>query len=75
MGSDPWRQYLARHRGKIVGSLAGLILGLAVMELGILWTLFLALTATIGYQVGGLVDGDQETLRAWLDRLWPPGRR
>lgn len=74
MSSEEWRRYLARHRGKIVGSVAGLVVGLAIMELGILWTLFLALTCSVGYLVGRHVDGDQEGLSAWIERLLPPGR-
>jgi hypothetical protein len=53
---------------------AGLVVGLAIMELGILWTLFLALTCSVGYLVGRHVDGDQEGLSAWIERLLPPGR-
>lgn len=75
MSAEEWRRYLARHRGKVVGSVAGLGVGLAIMWLGILWTLFLAFTVGVGYLIGRHWDGDQDGLSSWIERLLPPSRR
>jgi uncharacterized membrane protein len=54
---------------------AGLVVGSAILWLGILRTLLLALLIGVGYLIGRLWDGDQEGLTNWIDRLLPPGRR
>lgn len=74
-GEGDWRRQVARHRGKIVGSVAGLAVGSSILWLGILRTLLLALLVTVGYLVGRLWDGDPDGLVSWIDRLLPPGRR
>ncbi len=75
MSGGQWLQLWLRHRGKIVGAVLGFVIAVAIKKWGILWTLFIALAVVVGYTVGRYVDGDQEGLLAWIDRLLPPGRR
>jgi len=64
------------HRGKALGSLFGLLLGLGIMLLGVFWALFIAALVFAGYQVGKRFDEDnEEELLDILDRFLPPGAR
>lgn len=72
---EEWRRWLHDHRGRIAGSVLGLLVALAIREWGILWTLFIALLVLVGYIIGRYADGDQEGIAEWIDRLLPPGRR
>ena len=74
MSGHDWSAWLGRHRGKLAGAVIGFLVALAIKEWGILWTLFIALAVTAGYFIGRYLDGDQQGLAAWIDRLLPPGR-
>lgn len=65
----------SHHRGKIVGSLAGLFGGVMVMIVGILWALFIGFCVVVGYLVGKRLDDEQEEVIDILDRILPPGHR
>ncbi|MDQ7792990.1 MAG: DUF2273 domain-containing protein [bacterium] len=69
-----WTEVFREHRGKILGSLAGLVFGLMVLMVGLLWTLFIGLCVFVGYLVGRRVDEGKEDLLDMLDRLLPPGQ-
>jgi len=75
VSAEDWRRWLIGHRGRIGGSVLGLLIAVAIMAWGILWTLFIGLAILVGFVVGRYVDGDQEGLSEWIDRLLPPGRR
>lgn len=47
---------LARHRGKVVGTLLGLLLGWMVVEYGVLKTLFVVVCLVVGYVIGSRAD-------------------
>lgn len=51
-------QQILRHRGKVVGTLIGLILGWMVVEYGVLKTLFVIFCLGAGYVIGSRADGD-----------------
>lgn len=55
--------WLFEHRGKVVGTLLGLLLGWMIVAYGVFKTLFVAACLIGGYVVG-----------TWLDE-GPPGRR
>lgn len=63
-----------RHRGKMVGTAAGLFVAILIMLVGLFWTLFLLLLAGTGFLVGSWFD-DDENLGEVLDRIWSQGRR
>jgi hypothetical protein len=68
-------QFLRRHRGKVAGVTIGIWVGFGVMQLGVLWTLFISSCVGIGYFIGRRLDDSQEGLLDFLDRVLPPGRR
>ncbi len=67
-------QYLRRNHGKVAGVVLGLWAGFGIMELGVLWTLFISLCVGLGYFIGKRLDENQENLWEFLDRILPPGR-
>lgn len=56
-------EWLYRHRGKVIGTLLGLLLGWMIIAYGVFKTLFIALCLVGGYIVG-----------TWIDE-GPPGRK
>ncbi len=67
-------QSLRRNRGKVLGVVIGLWAGFGVMEIGVLWTLFITACVGLGYFIGKRLDDNQEGLLDFLDRVLPPGR-
>ncbi len=67
-------QYIRRNRGRVLGVLIGLWAGFGIMEIGVLWTLFISASVGIGYFIGKRLDENQEDLLDFLDRVLPPGR-
>ena len=63
-----WENY----RGRLVGSLFGLIIGAMFLILGFFQTIFLLICITAGYLLGKRID-NKEDLMDVLDRLLPPG--
>lgn len=49
-------QDLLRHRGKVIGTLLGLILGWMVIEYGVIKSLFVVVALAVGYVLGGRYD-------------------
>jgi len=64
---------LARHWGKLFGSLAGLVVALMIMRVGIWWTTFTALCVYVGYRLGKQVDDQKESFFAIIEKYLPPG--
>ena len=55
---------MVRHRGKVIGTLLGLVLGWMVIEYGVIKTLFVALCVGLGYLFGSRMDKEQRG-------IWP----
>ena len=66
--SDLWKNY----RGRLLGSIFGLFIGVMFLILGFLQTIFLLICITAGFFLGNKLD-KKEDLMEWLDRLLPPG--
>ncbi|MGE5576899.1 MAG: DUF2273 domain-containing protein [Syntrophothermus sp.] len=66
-------QVLLKHKGKIVGTLAGLLLGWLVIRFGVIKSLFVALCVSAGYILGKRVD-NKEDLKGFVDHFFPPDR-
>jgi len=64
---------LARHWGKVVGSVLGLVVALMIMRVGIWWTAFSALCVYIGYRLGKQMDDQKESFFAIIEKYLPPG--
>lgn len=43
---------VVRHRGKVIGTLLGLVLGWMVIEYGVIRTLFVVACLAVGYALG-----------------------
>jgi uncharacterized membrane protein len=67
-------QYWRRHRGKLLGVVIGLSVGLGIRYLGFVWTLFIAMCGVVGYFIGRRLDESNEDILELLDRVLPPGR-
>jgi uncharacterized membrane protein len=67
-----FRQFVAEHWGKIVGGLAGLIVGLVFIIFGFWRSLFIFLCVGLGVYLGMILDRN-ESLRGLLQRIWPDG--
>lgn len=64
------RQFVAEHWGKIVGGLAGLLVGLAIIVFGFWRSLFIFLCVAAGIYIGRLFDRN-EGLQSLLQKFWP----
>ena len=69
MGSDGSR------RGVVWGAVAGLVVGLMVMWVGLGWTIFLAVVVAAGGFIGGRLDTEEwraqwDELGQRLERWW-----
>lgn len=51
-------EQLLRHRGKVIGTLLGLVLGWMVISYGLFKTLVVVAFLVVGYYIGALIDGD-----------------
>lgn len=75
MWGDWVKEILEHHRGKVLGSLAGLVFALLVLIFGPLRTAFILISVFIGYQIGRRLDDEKEDIMDFLDRYLPPGHR
>ncbi|MBN2909832.1 DUF2273 domain-containing protein [Polycladomyces sp. WAk] len=69
-----WLEYLwVHHRGRLIGTLAGLILGIVYLVVGLWKTFVFALIVGIGYFVGREWDGRKDlrqVLEDWFPDRW-----
>lgn len=72
---DEVKQYLAKYRGRIIGSLAGLIIACLIIHYGFLRAMFICAMVVIGYVVGKRIDDEDSGLSDLLDRFLPNGQR
>lgn len=47
---------ILRHRGKVIGTLLGLVLGWMVIEYGVIRALFVVVCLAVGYVLGSRYD-------------------
>jgi len=67
-----WREIWDQHSGKIIGAIAGLLIGVFILTFGFFRTLFVILCVAAGCIIGKKID-EKEDLMDILDRLLPPG--
>lgn len=60
------------HSGKIIGIVAGFVVGLMIIAIGFFQAMFVLVCMIVGYVVGKRID-DKEDLMEIIDRLLPPG--
>ncbi len=63
-----WEDY----RGRLIGVVIGLTIGLLFLYMGFFRTIFLLICIGLGFFIGNRVDNKEELLDL-LDRLLPPG--
>ncbi len=68
MDKELFLEWMIIHRGKILGTTAGLLLGLSVIFLGVLKTLFIVICVILGYLAGKQLD-DRIDIREKIIRL------
>ncbi|NLK00509.1 MAG: DUF2273 domain-containing protein [Clostridia bacterium] len=66
--NDLFQEIMKNHRGKAIGILLGLILGLFTVVLGFFKTFLVAICISIGYILGRRVD-DDEDFKNWIDKI------
>lgn len=66
--NDLWEN----SRWRVIGVVAGLIVGLLFLFLGFFQTIFLLICVGLGFFIGNKLD-KKEDLMDFLDRLLPPG--
>ncbi len=73
-----WKEMWESHRGRIVGSIAGVLFGIIYLISGFWDMLFFALVVFIGYVFGRRKDLQQGSLSQWketvqwLSEKWRP---
>ncbi len=70
---------LTNHKGKLYGTVLGLLVPLMIMRFGLPWTIFILASTYVGYRIGKRIDESQESLEENLaeiiDRYLPPSDR
>lgn len=67
---DAWQN----HRGKLVGTVLGIVIGASIMIFGFFKTVFILVCGLVGLFVGKRVD-DKDDFRDIIERIIPPGFR
>jgi len=62
------------HRGKLVGTILGIIIGISILLFGFFKTLFIMICGLIGLFVGKRVD-EKDNLMDIVEKIIPPGFR
>lgn len=62
------------HRGKLVGTILGIIIGISILLFGFFKTLFIMICGLIGLFVGKRVD-EKDDLIDIVEKIIPPGFR
>jgi uncharacterized membrane protein len=62
------------HRGKLVGTILGIIIGISILLFGFFKTLFIMICGLIGLFVGKRVD-EKDDLMNIVEKIIPPGFR
>lgn len=60
------------HRGKLVGTILGIIIGVSILLFGFFKTLFIMICGLIGLFVGKRVD-EKDDLMDIVEKIIPPG--
>lgn len=60
------------HRGKLVGTILGIIIGISILLFGFFKTLFIIICGLVGLFVGKRVD-EKDDLMDIVEKIIPPG--
>lgn len=70
---EVFKGLLENHRWKILGVIAGFIIGWMILSIGFFKTAFIFLCIFVGYYIGKRLDKNED-IRDILDKILPPGR-
>ncbi len=73
MNKEKLFQFYNSHRGGVIGGIVGLVIACAILIIGFLHTLFIAICVGIGYYIGKRLSEDKDYIKNLLDRVLPPG--
>lgn len=68
-------EILTNHKGKLYGTVLGLLVPLMIMRFGFFWTAFILASTYLGYRIGKRIDESQESLAEIIDKYLPPSDR
>ncbi|GAQ26124.1 MULTISPECIES: DUF2273 domain-containing protein [Tepidanaerobacter] len=64
----------AEHRNEIIGCIIGVLIGIMILAVGFLKTLFIVLCGAIGYYVGKYLSGDKD-IREKVNNIFHSAKR
>ncbi len=73
MNIEGIRKFYNEHKWEVIGTATGLFISIAILVIGLLKTLFIAICAGIGYYIGKRLSEDKDYLKNLLDKILPPG--
>lgn len=59
----------SRHRGKLLGTAGGFLLGVLIMWVGLFWAIFIGALTVAGYLLGQRLDEEPEGITDLLERM------
>ncbi|NLC39981.1 MAG: DUF2273 domain-containing protein [Clostridiaceae bacterium] len=68
-----WQSFRRGGPG-LVGAVAGFVIALIWVRFGLFRLLFILVLTALGYYLGVRYFSDRETVRRWLDKIFPPGK-
>ncbi|NLC90018.1 MAG: DUF2273 domain-containing protein [Clostridiaceae bacterium] len=68
-----WQSFKRGGPG-LVGAVAAFVIALIWVRFGLFRLLFILLLTAAGYYIGVRYFSDRETVRRWLDKIFPPGK-
>ncbi|NLC26379.1 MAG: DUF2273 domain-containing protein [Fastidiosipila sp.] len=68
------KQSLQRGSPGVIGAIVGFVLALIWVRFGFFRLLFILVLTALGYYLGIRYFSDRETVRRWLDKIFPPGK-
>ncbi len=71
MKNGQWNELLIQNMGKILGAVAGLILGVIFLRFGFLKGLFILICMVLGTYLGAVLEKSHNR-ESFLENLWPP---
>ncbi len=71
MKNGRWNELLVQNMGKILGAVAGIILGIIFLKYGFLKGSFILICMVLGIYLGAVME-KSHNVENFLENLWPP---
>ncbi len=66
-------QFYNSHRGGANGAIIGFVMSVAILIIGLINTIFIAICVGMGYYIGKRLSEDKNYIKKLLDKVLPPG--